>query len=208
MNNIPESYLRCCGFESALLCWALYGNVYAACIISIFGARSGILPTPESMGTDIAGMITGMFLILSAIEGLVYLLFLKRYLNERKKKALQEYVATISDPELLAQLSHEIPGSDNYYELAVQGYQDFTYGLGYTTVLLFLPGMFIGMFLQIPLIFPLGEAELTRFFLGQILGAALWYKLGFYRIYRRGRIKNLTRGKGVDITAPRPGLHK
>lgn len=219
MSFIPESYIRYNAFTSALLCWALYGSVIIACAGCALAITSGLLPEPESLGVNTAELIIIAFLILVALEVLVYFLFIRKYLETRKQKAFQEAVAYIDDPQLLAQIHDAPQGSHKYYELVIQGYQDFMVGLGYTTILLFFPSLLIGLFLAIPIVIPFAAAEgfqvipedsamPVAVFLGQIIAVPLWYKLGFYPIYRRGRIKNLMKGKGVAVKAPRPGKYQ
>jgi hypothetical protein len=220
MDRIPERYIRYRAFSAALLCWALYGSVFAACLVgSALGIADGGLTDPGFRGLNMAETITATFLVLLVIEALVYLVFLRRRFARMRAEALQDAAAGIDDPALLAGMARVPQGSAEYHELVIQGYQDFVVGLGYTTVFLFFPGLFIGLFLAIPLSLPLaaiesltalpeGFALLLSLFLGQVIAAPLWYKLGFYRFFRRGRIKSLMRGRGVDIKAPRPGLYK
>jgi hypothetical protein len=64
MDKIPESYLRYCAFASALLCWALYGDIFIACGGCVLWIVSGLFPKPELIGLNTASMIIGAFLIL------------------------------------------------------------------------------------------------------------------------------------------------
>jgi hypothetical protein len=219
VDRIPEGAIRYGALSGALLCWTVYGSIAIACIIASLGVLSGLLPQPNPHGLNLAYMIMITLLILAVVEIVIYNAFLKKPLDRWKMEAYQELETYIDDPELLAELAETPRESPAYYELVIRNYQDFMVGLAYLSIVLLLPGIFLGLFLTIPIgvpfvvleafgIIPDGYSYIISYCLDQILAAPLWYKVGFFRIYRRGRIKSLKAGRGINIEAPRPGPYK
>jgi hypothetical protein len=220
MNRIPEIFIRRCAFKSALPCWGLFGAVFAAQLLGVgLGLTVRWLGGSNAWPFSVAETIIATFLVLLALEALVYWLFLRKRFAQKDAEALQDLAASINDPAQLARITRASQGSDAYYELLIKGYQDFTVGLGYTAVFLFFPGLILGLPLGLLACIPFAAAEafgalpegsaiIIALVLGQIIAAPLWYRFGFYRFFRRGRIKALRKGMPTEIQAPRPGPYK
>jgi hypothetical protein len=220
--RIPEKYIRYQASTSAL--WYCALAIFP--VLALYAGATLILepldyhgiiarPEPEDGVTDYYAV--ALFIAAPLVEVLVYLLVFKKRRRRQLEEALDEAALCITDPKVLAELSGVPPRSQEFYESVIRGYQDFMAGMGYAALFFLFPTLFLGVAcaaLLSPLaallrtVIPYDMAYMLSFVVSYLAAGLLWYRFGYYKIYRRGRIRKMQSQGSPTLSTPRPGPYK